>query len=180
MIILILNVLILVINESNMSEAIIWVVWVVSGVVITFLTQIFYYHWIEKYELQKEREFNFQKELYFHLQQKIEIIIGSLEQDYFDILHINPDTAPYLKRQDRIAIKEAERISLINTYFPEAKEDLEKYNIQHGNIIEMLPWELNWQEHTSDSFNNELLLYRVTSDELKNILYTWLMQKKPN
>ena len=61
-----------------------------------------------------------------------------------------------------------------------SKTILEKYNIQHGNIIEMLPWELNWQEHTSDSFNNELLLYRVTSDELKNILYTWLMQKKPN
>lgn len=54
-----------------MSDAIIWVVWVVSGVVITFLTQIFYYHWIEKWKLREEREFSFQKEYYFNMEKNL-------------------------------------------------------------------------------------------------------------
>lgn len=167
--------------SDTITWAIIWVWWIIWGIIISFITQVLYYYCIEKWKLREEREFNFQKELYFYLQQKNEIIIASLEQDYLDIRQDNPDEAIYLKKQDRIEIKESDRTSLINIYFPEAKKDFEKYELIHWNIISLInEWEYLWQEHTSDRFNEELKLYKETLDNLKESLCNLLLKNKPN
>lgn len=153
----------------------------ILGAIILIVSQIILHKAIEKWKLKTEREFNFQKELYFYLQQKNEIIIASLEQDYLDIRQTNPDEAIYLKKQDRIEIKESERTSLINIYFPEAKKDFEKYDVIHWNIILFInEWEFLWQEHASDRFNQELKFYKKTLDNLKESLYNLLLKNKPN
>lgn len=161
--------------------AIIWVSWTVWGIIISFLGQVWFYHLIEKRKLKNEQEFSFQKELYFYREQKLEIIIASLEQDYFDTLHANPDEVLYLKKQDRIQIKEAERTSLINIYFPDVKKNFEKYEVSHWNIVKLVnDWELNWLEHASDRFNQELKLYKKALDDLQKSLYDSALADKPN
>lgn len=158
MTILVLNALILVINESNMSEAIIWVVWVVSGVVITFLTQIFYYHWIEKYKLQKEREFSFRKEEFFNLQEKVEILYENTNIiNSYVLNHKNWSFKDILSQMAQIE-------GIINTYLPELKVEYEKYmtiiSESFGSPPSMTP---SKQYATfANSIKNQLIAIRST------------------